>query len=324
MKIASDFPPNWLNSELYSNHLISTVPAAYSSEFLLRNRVPHSLGRLTSFAATLSSFPADVSKIELHVFCGSHGIERYDVSSINSRFVASQYRKGLKGRSIGGIVAASCGVAYHIWDCGIDEPTGDITQTAAMTHAQINAAMLIGWNAAMNSSAGVLAVGELGACNTTCATALSAIVLNADAEEIAGYGSGISKRQYNNKLNVVTSVITRLRDMVGTPFDLLGEAGGKEIAALTGFILGACSRGIPVVLDGFVTCVAALIAQQTLRRPLALSCPAKTGEPGQLLVCESLGLLPILDLRHQSGDGVGAVLGSTLINTIQGIARADF
>ncbi|HXN07534.1 MAG TPA: nicotinate-nucleotide--dimethylbenzimidazole phosphoribosyltransferase, partial [Nitrospiria bacterium] len=100
------------------------------------------------------------------------------------------------------------------------------------------------------------------------------------------------------------------------PLDVLAKVGGFEIAALTGLILGAASQRIPVVLDGFISGAAALVAVRLSPRVLNyLLASHQSVEPGHRLILENLGLHPLLDLNLRLGEGTGAVLGMGFVET---------
>ncbi|MGH2672456.1 MAG: nicotinate-nucleotide--dimethylbenzimidazole phosphoribosyltransferase, partial [Actinomycetota bacterium] len=165
---------------------------------------------------------------------------------------------------------------------------------------------------------GVVAVGDMGIANTTAASALCAVLLPADPSRVCGPGTGLDGAGVARKVDVVRSALRAndLDDGHGTsdPVGVLAAVGGLEIAFLTGVIVGAAARRTPVLLDGFVTGAAALVAA-TLTPDVAGSLIAATRspEPGHPLVLERLGLVPLLDLGLRLGEGSAAALALPLV-----------
>ena len=162
---------------------------------------------------------------------------------------------------------------------------------------------------------GVLAVGDMGIGNTTAASALCAALLSADPARTCGPGTGLDDVGVGRKMDVVRRALDAngLGDGSAHPVPTLASVGGLEIAFLTGVILGAVSRRVPVLLDGFVTGASALVAS-AMSPDVAGSVVAATRspEPGHSLVLERLGLEPLLDLGLRLGEGSGAALALLL------------
>jgi nicotinate-nucleotide--dimethylbenzimidazole phosphoribosyltransferase len=162
---------------------------------------------------------------------------------------------------------------------------------------------------------GVLAVGDMGIGNTTAASALCAALLSADPARTCGTGTGLDDVGVGRKMDVVRRALDAngLGDGSAHPVPTLASVGGLEIAFLTGVILGAVSRRVPVLLDGFVTGASALVAS-AMSPDVAGSVVAATRspEPGHSLVLERLGLEPLLDLGLRLGEGSGAALALLL------------
>lgn len=249
----------------------------------------------------------------LHVYCGAHGIEHYGISAIDRDYVKREFEAAKRMESIGGLVARSCGISYTAWDCGLEAPTRDLTKLPAMNDFEVLAAFNVGWCSLNDNQAGIIAVGELGACNTTVAALIASQILSIPVVNIIGSGSGIDNQAIERKLWVANSAIERIGKRKIKGFELLMEFGGREIGALVGVLARCASDGIPVVLDGFVTCAAALFLVKELAINVDLLCPCKTQEPGQEVLANALGLNPFISLGHTSGDGVGASVGCSFI-----------
>lgn len=246
---------------------------------------------------------------QLHVFCASHGIEKYKVSATNVAYVKSQFREAKKKQSIGALVAKSCGIKYRAWDCGIEYPTQDITRFPAMNDKEFLNAFNLGWGALNAKNKGVVALGELGACNTTIAAIVTSQILSIPIDEVIGRGSGINNDEFERKLQIANLALERANKKIIESVDILLELGGKEIVALVGVLARCAIERVPVILDGFVTCTAALFAVKILHIDIDIICPCKTQEPGQMVIANELSLNPFIALGHSSGDGVGAAVG---------------
>ncbi len=161
---------------------------------------------------------------------------------------------------------------------------------------------------------GLVAVGEMGIGNTTAASAVTAALLRLPPAEVTGRGTGVDDARLRHKVAVIDRALAVNRPDATDPLDVLAKVGGFDIAALAGVILGAAAGRVPIVLDGFITGAAALIA--------AGLCPAardylvaahRSVEPGHALLLRHLGLRPLLELDLRLGEGTGAVLAMSLV-----------
>jgi nicotinate-nucleotide--dimethylbenzimidazole phosphoribosyltransferase len=165
---------------------------------------------------------------------------------------------------------------------------------------------------------GLVALGEVGVANTTVAAALACALLHVEPPEVVGLGSGADSAMLDRKLTAVGAALARAGTGLA-PLTALAELGGPELAVLAGVTLGAAEAGAVVVVDGFATSVAALVA--VLLEPAgqsALVAGQRSRERGHEVVLQALGCEPLLDLRLRAGEGVGAVLAAGLLR--QGLA----
>ena len=161
---------------------------------------------------------------------------------------------------------------------------------------------------------GLLAIGEMGIANTTSASALTAALTGLPPEEVTGRGTGINDAGRQRKIQVIRRALEKNQPHPQDPLDVLAKLGGFEIAGLVGMMLGAASRNVPIILDGFITGAAALVAVG-LCPPLRDYCIASHGsaEPGHKVILRRLGLRPLLDLDMRLGEGTGALLAVPLV-----------
>jgi nicotinate-nucleotide--dimethylbenzimidazole phosphoribosyltransferase len=160
----------------------------------------------------------------------------------------------------------------------------------------------------------LLGLGEMGIGNTTASSAIVAGLTGLPARAVAGPGTGLDAAGVARKAALIDRALARHRPDPGRPLDVLATVGGFEIAALTGAILAAAARGIPVVLDGFITGAAALVAVRLAPDlPGRLIASHRSAEPGHRAVLDELGLEPLLDLGLRLGEGSGAALAIPIV-----------
>lgn len=172
-----------------------------------------------------------------------------------------------------------------------------------------------------DESISLIGVGEMGIGNTTAASALTAVFAGAPVAQVTGRGTGVDDATWKRKVAVIERALSVNQPSRDQPLEALAKVGGFEIAGLVGLMLGAAERRIPVLLDGFITGAAALVA-------VAL-CPAvrdyliashQSVEPGHRCILEHLELHPLLQLDLRLGEGTGAVLAMHLVEAALRIA----
>jgi len=174
-----------------------------------------------------------------------------------------------------------------------------------MTQTEYLKCLSIGWNTVRHSSCNLVGIGEVGAGGTSTATALASILLDLSPEYLLGRGSGISETQLRIKANLINLALARCQ-YTASISNLLIQIGGKELVSMVGAILGSYAYGKIVVLDGFITCVSALIAEKLFPGiSSCLLCCTRTNEPGQQKIAEVLQLNPFMNLGHSCGMGFG-------------------
>jgi nicotinate-nucleotide--dimethylbenzimidazole phosphoribosyltransferase len=195
--------------------------------------------------------------------------------------------------------------------------TGNLRVEPAMTRAEAEAAIAIGRRTAeeLHGKGTTLAgVGEIGIGNTTAGAALVACFTGAPLAEVCGRGTGIDDPTLARKVRVLEEAFALHRPDPGDPVGVLAAVGGLELAAMTGFLLGAASRRLPVVIDGFLACASALAARAIDPGVVPyLVASHASAERGARVALASLGLEPLLSLGLRLGEGTGAVLGMELV-----------
>lgn len=156
--------------------------------------------------------------------------------------------------------------------------------------------------------------GEMGIANTTAATALACALLGASPPALTGPGTGLDRSGVAHKASVIQRALDRHADALASPLEILRRLGGFEIAALTGAYLACGHMGVPVLVDGFISSVAALVATR-LQPGTAqwLLYSHASAEPGHAAVLAALQAQPLLDLDMRLGEGSGAAIAIPLL-----------
>lgn len=308
---------------------------AAAARFDLLAKPQGSLGRLEPYVCRIAGMRAtdapSVDPAAIGVFIADHGIAADDSVTPWPQAVTVIMRDAiLDGRAAVSVLARNADVFVEVVDVGtvpgasaadvatqrIAEGTADLRQGPAMTRAQALAAVEAGARTAERLIAGgsrFLCTGEVGMGNTTAAAAIISYLCEVPAARVTGRGAGIDDATLARKTDIVADAVGRLpRDL--DAFDVLANVGGFEIAALAGFMVGAASVGVPVLLDGVITQAAALLASNM--RPEVtqfLIASHASAEPGSLVALERLGLRAVLDLDLRLGEGTGAALALPLL-----------
>lgn len=297
---------------------------------------PGSLGRLESLAVQLTGIMGDrplaFTGKELMVMVADHGVYAEGVA-ISPRIVtAIQAANMVKGTTGVCVLAANAGAAVTVVDMGIDceQPLpglldrrmgrgcGNIATGPAMTLDQARAVLEIG--AALVAEAvarGVtlFGVGELGMANTTPAAALVSVLTGAPAAEVVGRGANLPLSMLAHKTDVVERAIAVNRPDPQDGVGVLAKVGGFDLGGMAGVMLGAAAEGLPVILDGFLSYAAALIACRIAPRARPYLIPSHlSAEKGAKIALAHLDLRPYFDLEMRLGEGSGAALAMNLVD----------
>jgi nicotinate-nucleotide--dimethylbenzimidazole phosphoribosyltransferase len=161
----------------------------------------------------------------------------------------------------------------------------------------------------------LVATGDMGIGNTTASSAVVALLSGRPVAEVVGRGTGVDDAGLARKVGAIERGMAATRPDIYDPMDVLAKVGGLEIAGLAGVILGAVARRMPVVIDGFISGAAALVAGALCppARPYMIA-SHRSVEVGHAAVLETLGLRPLLDLDLRLGEGTGAAIAMQLID----------
>ncbi len=294
-----------------------------------------SLGRLESLAVELAGLQGrECPHLEqpwIAVFAGDHGVVAEGVSAYPQAVTRQMLHNFVAGGAAISVLAHQLQARLEVIDLGTvgGEPLGGVhsyalgpgtanfTQGPAMSVAQCVAALDAGRASverARQVRAGLYIGGEMGIGNTTAAAALGCALLDLPALALTGPGTGLDAAGLSHKQRVIDSALLLHQHAGSEPFEVLRRLGGFEIAALAGAFVACAQHGLPVLVDGFITTVAALCAVRLnpACRPWLLF-GHRSAEPGHALVLQALKAEPLLDLGLRLGEGSGAALAVPLL-----------
>jgi nicotinate-nucleotide--dimethylbenzimidazole phosphoribosyltransferase len=281
-----------------------------------------SLGRLEELGCTIAEIRGTASPGRLRsvvvVVAADHGVAAEGVSAYPQEVTRQMLATFESGASAVCVLAREAGAELRIVDAGVGSPTGNIAVGAAMTRDDAQRRLDQGVALAdelAGDGFGVIALGEMGIGNTTSAAALAAALLAAAPAAVCGRGTGLDEAGVKHKVEVVERALRVNATNPSDPLGMLAALGGYEIAVLCGLVRGAAARRLVVLLDGFITTAAALVAARidpAARH--ALVAAHLSPEPGHALLLAELGLRPLLDLGLRLGEGSGAALALPLLD----------
>ncbi len=295
---------------------LAAAQAATERDSML-TKPPGALGRLEEIAIWASGWqrkhPPTLVKPQVIVFAGNHGVCAQGVSAFPPEVTVQMVANFENGGAAINQLAKAFGASFSVHPINLNHPTQDFTKAPAMTEAECIAALNVGWNAVSDTS-DMLIIGEMGIGNTTIAAALSAALFGGDGKDWAGPGTGVSAEGLSLKARVINDGLKKHSQFLGDPASILQHLGGFELAAMTGAILAARIKSIPVILDGFVTCAAAAILAKINSSALDHCISGHvSAEPGHILLLNHLGLDPLLNLGMRLGEGSGAALALGIV-----------
>jgi nicotinate-nucleotide--dimethylbenzimidazole phosphoribosyltransferase len=297
-----------------------TDPAAAAQAMLDAKTKPRgSLGRLEELACRIAAIRGTAEPGRLRativVAAADHGVAAEGVSAYPQEVTRQMLANFAGGGAAVSVLAREAGAEVHVVDAGVGRPSGNIAVGPAMTRAAAEAALETGRMLATSLDAEIVGLGEMGIANSTVAAALAAALLPAPAEDVCGRGTGLDEAGVAHKADVVRRALAANEIDAADPVGVLAALGGAEIATLAGVALGAAATRRVVLLDGFISSTAALVAARI--EPAAreaMIAAHRSPEPGHALVLAALGLDPLLDLGLRLGEGSGAALALPILD----------
>jgi nicotinate-nucleotide--dimethylbenzimidazole phosphoribosyltransferase len=292
---------------------------------------PGSLGRLERLAVQIAGITRRarprLTQPVVIVAAADHGVAAEGVSAYPSEVTAQMVRNFARGGAAINVLARRAGARVVVVDVGVAEPlptelaivhrkvapgTGNMAHGPAMTRAQAVQAIEVGLDtveAEAERGTDVVCLGEMGIGNTSAASAVVASLTGAPIADVTGRGTGIDDATWQRKVDVLSRALALNAPDPNDPLDVLSKVGGFEIAALVGVILGGAVRRLPIVMDGFITTAAALVAagfHPEVRSYLIAA--HRSVEQGHRVALEHLELEPLLMLDMRLGEGTAAAL----------------
>ncbi|NWF92569.1 MAG: nicotinate-nucleotide--dimethylbenzimidazole phosphoribosyltransferase [Syntrophaceae bacterium] len=268
----------------------------------------------------------------IFTLAGDHGVTREGISAYPSEVTGQMVQNFLRGGAAINVLARRVGARVIVADLGVAsvlEHHPDLRdKKVAMGTRNMLEGPAMSQNEALRSiEAGIelveeelkrgvdiLGTGDMGIGNTTSSSAITAVITGAQVAQVTGRGTGLGEEGWRRKVRVIEKALEINRPNPKDAIDVLSKVGGFEIGGIAGLILAGANHRIPVVIDGFISSAAALIATSLCPevKPYLIA-SHQSAEPGHKTILEHLGLKPLLNLDLRLGEGTGAALGIFLV-----------
>lgn len=287
------------------------------------------LGRLEELicqvGAVREDLDAPVERKCAIIMCADNGVVAEGISQTDesvTAIVAENLAKGMANVNLMGnvsnvtVIPVNMGIREkvvhpNVIDRCVRRGTGNIAKEAAMSKEECIQAILYGIEmAGYAKSLGfdMIASGEMGIGNTTTSSAIASVLLNVEPQFVTGKGAGLSKEGLKNKIQVIARAIERNNPDPKDPIDIISKIGGLDIAGMTGLFAGGAIYGIPIVIDGLISTVSAILATMLNDNIIDYVIPSHAGkEPACTMLSQKLGREPFIYAGMALGEGTGAV-----------------
>jgi nicotinate-nucleotide--dimethylbenzimidazole phosphoribosyltransferase len=272
------------------------------------------------------------------IYCSDNGVAEEGISVLDSGVTARMALSMADGRASINTMAGKVGADVYPVDIGINVPikhknlinkkvakgTNNITHGAAMTETQCLKAIKTGIKlvgSLKKKGVDIIAIGDMGIGNTTTSSAMASVLLNRSVRELTGKGTGLSHEAIDRKINTILNAIKINNPDRNDPFDILMKLGGFDIAAMAGTCIGGMVYGVPIIVDGVISAVAALTAVRLVPEcsPYILASHSSS-EPASAHLLKDMGKSAIIYADMCLGEGTGAVLLFPLLD----VAMAEY
>lgn len=298
---------------------------------------PKALGRLETLSIQLAGItgeptPTFANKV-IAVMAGDHGVVAEGVSAFPAEVTPGMVFNFVAGGAAINVIGRHVGARVIVTDVGVNADlsaaagvrhrkvrmgTANMAQGPAMSRDEASQAIAVGIelvNEEADRGLDIIATGEMGIGNTTASSAIIAALTGLPAAKVTGRGTGITKEALPHKVAVIEKALAVNKPDAADPVDVMAKVGGLEIAAMTGVMLAATARRIPVVMDGFISAAAALTAVRLCHEVVDYILPSHVSiEIGHQVVLDELGQIPLFDLQMRLGEGTGAALSMSIID----------
>ena len=294
---------------------------------------PGSLGRLEDLSIQLAGITGKIhnkiDKKHLLVFAADNGVVAEGVSSAPQSVTLMQTINLTRAKTGASTLCKHFDCEITVCDVGVNadikEPkvlnrkiaygTQNIVHGPAMTREQALQAIMTGIDLARNTDADVIGIGEMGIGNTTTSSAVLSVLLNADVETVTGRGGGITDASYLKKKQVIKTAIDVNKPDKNDVIDVLAKVGGFDLAAMCGAFIGCAATRRPVVIDGFISAVAALCAYKLCPNVKGYLVPSHASyEIGYRIAMDAMDLEPVFLLGMRLGEGSGCPLAFEILS----------
>ncbi len=297
-----------------------------------------SLGRLEELSIQLAGIQdkpiPQIRHKAIITMAGDHGVVAEGISAYPQEVTAQMVYNFLRGGAGINVIAHQVGARIIVVDMGVASEleanpqllsrkvapgTQNMSLGPAMTNEQAIKAIetgieIVGTEVAKGLD--IVGTGDMGIGNTTASSTICAVMTGKPVTEVTGRGTGITDELLRHKVEVINRALTVNHPDMSQPLEVLAKVGGFEIGGLVGVMLAAAAHRVPVVIDGFISGAAALIATALSPGLKDFLIPAHvSAEPGHRLLLKHLGIKPLLDLGMRLGEGTGAALGIFLSET---------
>jgi nicotinate-nucleotide--dimethylbenzimidazole phosphoribosyltransferase len=303
-----------------------------------------SLGRLEEFAQRLVAITENrkpvLDKKVIFTFAGDHGVVDEGVSAYPKEVTPQMVFNFLRGGAGINVLARHAGAEIVVVDIGVDfdfddteglinmkvmKGTRNFAKGSAMTRDEAVKCIESGIEVATRYAergCKMAGTGDMGIGNTTPSSAIASVITGTPVREVTGRGTGISDEALERKIEVIEGAMRLNKPDPTDAIDVLSKVGGTEIGGIAGLILGAASKRIPIVIDGFISTAGALIAY-TIEPAVKdyVFAAHNSVEKGHRIMLKAMGLDPILDLGLRLGEGTGAALAMLLIEAALKISK---
>lgn len=276
-------------------------------------------GRLGEGAAWLAGwqrrYPPRLEKPTLAIFAGSHGISQNGVTLSSIDSTREKVAALREGRAPLSAISAQVEANIRVFELALDKPTPNIAEEAAMTERECAATIAFGFEA-LEGEPDLVALGVIGAGIGTAAAAVACALYGGSPEYWVRPGPQVPSDMNQQRVDIVTNALKTHRGHLSDPLEALRCLGGRELAACVGAIIAARQQGIPVLVDGFATTIAAGIVHAI--NPLGIDhvmAAHVTRRPAHEAALERLGMTPMAEFEFNTGGGMGSAAAIGLLRT---------
>jgi nicotinate-nucleotide--dimethylbenzimidazole phosphoribosyltransferase len=295
-----------------------------------------SLGKLEELSIKVAGITGKLKPVikdkVIFTLAGDHGVTEEGISAYPKEVTPQMVYNFLRGGAGINVLAKHTNCRVVVVDMGVAEDlephpdliikkinygTKNIAKFPAMTKDETIKSIEAGIELVENEvkkGLDILGTGDMGIGNTTPSSAIVSVITKSPPENVTGKGTGIKDDMLKNKVNVIKKAIEINKPKKDDPIDVLSKLGGFEIGGLCGVILAGAANKIPVVIDGFISGAAALVAVKICEKVKDYLIPAHLSqEPGHSIMLKYMGFAPLLDLNMRLGEGTGASLGISIV-----------